>query len=237
MQRFFAVTGWWWTAIVALFAAMPVTVSAAEDDLGTWLTVSTTDAFETAQGPSRWHYWFDAQARYFDIGSGTNQWLVRPGIGYRINESTRAWAGYARFRSRNRSGNTSHEDRLWQQVDWSAGRWRDGTVSLRARLEQRSVSTGDDLGLVVRFMAKYVRPIESWQNASLVLAIEPFVNLRETDWGGDAGLRQNRAIVGVGWRLNDRVAVETGYMNQYIWVDGAQDRNNHLAVLTFKVNL
>ena len=38
----------------------------------------------------------DAQAQYFDPGSGANQWLVRPGVGYEIREGVKAWAGYAR---------------------------------------------------------------------------------------------------------------------------------------------
>jgi hypothetical protein len=42
----------------------------------------------------RWRYWFDAQLRYFDIGSGINQYQLRPGIGYTISDNMVAHAGY-----------------------------------------------------------------------------------------------------------------------------------------------
>jgi len=201
------------------------------------VTFSTTDSFQSDVGVSRWHYWLDAQARYLDLGSGVNQWLVRPGLGYEINDNLKAWVGYARFRTRNRAGNVADENRYWQQMDWTAGRWNGGKFTMRARLEQRSVSVGDDLGVVLRFMTKYVRPIGGDHNISLILGLEPFVDLRDTDWGGESGLGQNRSLIGVGWRLGDSVSVEAGYMNQYIWIDGGEDRINHLGVLSFKVRL
>ncbi len=210
---------------------------ATEHDPGVWTIFSTTDSFSETGAASRWHYWFDAQARYFDVGSGTNQWLVRPAVGYEIRDGVKAWAGYARFRSRNGAGRVADENRYWQQLDWRAGRWQDGNVSMRVRLEQRSIDVGDDLGLVLRFMTKYVRPFAGHEDKNLIIGLEPFVDLRDTDWGGDAGLGQNRIFVGMGWRLSDTVTLETGYMNQYIWVDGAEDRINHLAILTIKARL
>ncbi len=217
--------------------AVPIAGYATENNPGTWITISTTDAFQSDGQDGRWHYWFDAQARYFDLGSGVNQWLVRPGIGYEINDTVNVWAGYARFRSRNAAGDVSDEDRFWQQAAWTAGSWNDGRVSMRVRLEQRSISTGDDTGLVLRFMTKYVRPIGTTGNTNLVIGVEPFVDLRDTDWGGDAGLGQNRLSIMVGRSLSDRFSFEAGYMNQYIWRDGAENRINHLGVLSFKVKL
>jgi len=221
----------------AICAAFPLSGAATESDPGAWVTFSTTDAFQTNGEDSRWRYWFDAQARYFDLGSGVNQWLARPGIGYEINDNINAWLGYARFRSRNIAGNVTEEDRYWQQIDWTAGNWNDGRVSMRVRLEQRSISNGDDTGLVIRFMTKYVRPIGHNGDTNLIIGIEPFVDLRDTDWGGDSGLGQSRISIGVGRRINDRLPIETGYMNQYIWRDGGENRANHFGVLNFKVKL
>jgi hypothetical protein len=210
---------------------------ATEHDPGVWTIFSTTDSFPAGGGTGRWHYWFDAQARYFDIGSGTNQWLVRPAIGYEVRDGVKVWAGYARFRSRNAAGRVADENRYWQQLDWRAGRWQGGDVSMRVRLEQRSVDVGDDLRVVLRFMTKYVRPFANREDRNLIVSLEPFMDLRDTDWGGDAGLGQNRIFAGMGWRLSDKVVLETGYMNQYIWVDGAEDRINHLAIVTIKARL
>ena len=71
------------TASICLGVAF--TAVAAEDDLGIWTIVSTSDAFQLDSGPSRWLYTFDAQARYFDVGSGANQYLLRPGGEDRVN--------------------------------------------------------------------------------------------------------------------------------------------------------
>lgn len=224
-------------AAIALVAvcSMPLKQTrAASSDPGMWTIFSTTDAFTSNGETSRWQYSFDAQARYSDIGSGINQWLLRPAIGYELRPGVRAWAGYARFRTRNRAGRVSDENRFWQQLDWHAGQWQDGQFTMRARLEQRSVETGDDVGLVLRFLTKYVRPFGSDGNKSLIVGVEPFIDLRDTDWSGESGMAQNRTFVGMGWRLSDRVSLEGGYMNQYVFVDNAQDRMNHLAILTLK---
>jgi hypothetical protein len=83
-------------------------------------------------------------------------------------------------------------------------------------------------------MTKYVRPFAGDSNKSLIVGLEPFVDLRDTGWGGDAGIRQNRSLIGIGWRVSDKFTLESGYLNQYVWVDGAEDRVNHLAVLALK---
>jgi hypothetical protein len=208
---------------------------AAEEDFGIWGIFSTTDAFPSADGNNRWQYWFDAQARYFDIGSGINQYVIRPGVGYAISDNMSVWAGYGRFRTSNRVGDVSNEDRLWQQLSWNVARTDHGVLSMRARLEQRSVSTGDDLGWRLRYMAKYVRPLGSTENLDLILSIEPFFDLRDTDWGGDAGLSSNRTAIALGWKLSPKLAMETGYMHQYIWVDNAANRINHIGAVNFKM--
>ena len=106
------------SAAIAVCCAPAQRTHAIESDPGTWTIFSTTGSFPGENGPGRWHYWFDAQARYFDPGSGANQWLVRPGIGYEIRDGVKAWAGYARIRSRGRTGLVANENRYWQQIDW-----------------------------------------------------------------------------------------------------------------------
>jgi len=229
-----------WLACIVVAAVglgTSVKAAAAENNDAAWAIFTTTNALQTDDEASRWHYWFDAQARYFDLGSGMDQYLLRPGIGFEVNKNLKAWAGYARLRARKRSGDVVDENRFWQQLTWTAGNWNFGKITMRTRLEQRSVSAGDDLGLVVRLQAKYVRPIGHDGKTSLILAIEPFVDLRDTDWGGDAGLGQNRTNIGIAWQVSKSMSIETGYMNQFIWSDSGEDRVNHVAVVSFKVKL
>ena len=211
------------------------TAVATEDDVGIWGAFTTENAFDGAEGPSRWRYWFDAQLRYFDVGSGVNTYQLRPGIGYTVSENMVAHAGYMYVHARNSSGRTVTEDRLWQQLTWNVARWDHGTLSMRARVSQRWVSAGDDIGWQFQYQLKYVRPLGSAEKLDLIFTVEPFFMLQDTDWGANSGLAQNRTGVGLGWKLSPRLTIESGYLNQYIFVDDSEDRMNHIGVVNFKM--
>lgn len=210
---------------------------ATTNDPGAWLIVSTSDVFRTANGPSRWQYSFDAQARYFDLGSGTDQFLLRPAVGYKVGANLNAWLGYGRFQTTSNTGITVDENRYWQQLDWTAGRWKGGVFTLRARLEQRSLTAGDDIAVVLRMNAKYVRPVGDSGTTSLVLGLEPFFDLRHTDWGGASGINQNRVFIGISKRFGEHLSLEIGYMNQLFFSDNGEDSDFHLGIFNFKVKL
>jgi len=124
-SRTSALTRWrrpWLACIIigAVGFGTSMKASATEDNNAAWAIFTTTSAIRGADGSSRWHYWFDAQARNFDLGSGINQYLLRPGTGYEVNDNLTAWAGYARLLARGRSGIVLNEDRIWQQLTWVA---------------------------------------------------------------------------------------------------------------------
>lgn len=227
---------------VGLLAAGVITLGAAEDafaaqdQVGSWTVFTATDNFSVDGEDTRWLYWIDTQARYFDIGSGRNQWLVRPAIGYKPGANLSVWAGYARFRSRGASGAVVDENRFWQQLSWTVGQWQGGTISMRARLLERTVDVGDDTGYRLRFMTKFVKPIGTDGKKDLILSLEPMFDLNDTDWGGDGGIAQNRAYIGIGWNVSPRLRIETAYMNQYLWSDTREDTSNHLAVVNFRTS-
>lgn len=207
---------------------------AADDAPGAWITASVTGGLGSGDD-SRWFYWTDVQGRYPDLGTGANQWLVRPAVGYELNDRTRAWVGYARFRTS--AGIVVDEDRFWQQLDWKAGAHFHGNLSLRLRLEQRDIEFARDVRHVARFRAQYVRPVGKDGKRSLVISLEPFFDINSSDWGGDKGFSQSRAYAALSWRLGTSAVIETGYMYQYLNVEGGRDRANHLAMLSFKFDL
>jgi hypothetical protein len=222
--------------VVAGLLAVSAIAVAADDAPGAWMQGSMSGRFGDDED-AKWLYTVDAQARYFDVGSGINQWLVRPAVGYSPGDRSRVWVGYARYRSRDRAGVFADEDRFWQQLDWKAGRFGGGDLSLRLRLEQRDISSASDTRHVARLRAKYVRPLGTRAPQSLLLSIEPFFDLNTSDWGGSSGLSQSRVYVGLDWRLGRRTVMETGYMNQHFHVSSRPDRVNHLAILGFRVTL
>ena len=219
-------------ALLILLLASPVgTILATEHEPGTWISFATSGGMQS--GDSRWRYWFDGQARYVDIGSGANQYVLRPAVGYRFNDRVTGWLGYARLETRTRSGLSAFENRYWQQVGWIAGLWGSASISMRLRLEQRSLSTGDDLGLSLRYRLRMTHPMGESSKNTLILSVEPFLDLRDTDWRGSAGLNQNRLFAGVTFPLAERWRLETGYMNQYVALDNSEDVSNHLFILRF----
>lgn len=223
-------------AALILTFFVPDRALATETDTGAWLIITATDRFPArgGSGESRWHYWLDAQARYPDTGSGVNQLLIRPGIGYDLTPTLSAWVGYARFRTHTSSGGTVTEDRYWQQLSWRARNWGHSALSARLRLEERDLSTGSDTGIVLRAQLKYVREVTPGGDTDFIASIEPFFDLRDTDWGADSGLSQNRLYLGLGWKLTGKSAIEVGYQNQYRFIDSGEDRVDHLAMITFK---
>ena len=219
------------TIVLCLCRAAPV--AATENEPGVWAVFSTKGAFRSSGTDTRWLYHLDAQARYFDLGTGINQWLIRPAVGYKFGGRVNGWLGYARFRTSTATGVTVDEDRYWQQVDWSAGTAAEGKTTLRVMFEQRSVSIGDDLGLTLRLMAKYERGFGNG-GQYFMFGIEPFYDLVDTDWGGPSRLSQNRIFGGIGFPLGARLTGEIAYMNQYFAFERLENVSNHLGVVHLK---
>lgn len=203
------------------------------DDVGLWnvlMAQGDFDALGCESGRLKW--WFDGQLRLLEDTDGYNQALIRPGVGWTLNEHSTIWAGYAWINTQPVSGSDFDENRIWQQWTWSTelGAWKLGQ---RARFEQRFVETGDDLGLRYRQQFRAQRSLASWAGTSLVFWDEVFYNLNDTDWGAQSGFDQNRAFAGIGFKpqQSDHWSVEIGYLNQVIEVATGNDRSHHILSL------
>lgn len=214
---------------LALTLIVPV-ASATEDDIGGWAALITNGRFSDDSGGFRYH--FDTQARYFDIGSGVNQWLARAGVGADLGGDVSAWAGYARFRVSNRAGIVVDENRFWQDLVFAPAFATGHRLSARLRFEQRSISEGDDTRLVGRLAARYTIPVG--ESTRFFFGGETFHDLNSSDWGGGTGESQNRLFLGIGWTLGKRTSLEARYMQQLFKLDGSEDLLNHLGVLTLR---
>jgi len=58
--------------------------------------------------------------------------------------------------------------------------------------------------------------------------------VNDTDWGAVSGFDQNRAFLGVNAKINQQVALEVGYLNQYINTRNV-DRENHALSTTLNL--
>ncbi len=212
--------------LIGLLALAAADALATEDNPGAWAVFSAAGPLGDAR-QSRWRYWFDGQQRLFDIGSGITQTMLRPAVSYQLPSGLSIWLGYAYVNTRRKSGERFEEHRPWQQLAWTALRDERNNLSMRLRLEQRDVETGDDLGWTLRYQLRYARTLTDtpWQ---LIAFVEPFLSLNATDWGGSAGLRQNRIFLGAGYSFGAHTSVEFGYLNQYFLLDQSENLSNHL---------
>ncbi len=177
----------------------------------------------------RLKWWFDGHARFFDDTDGFGQSIVRPGIGYALDERVTLWAGYGWIRSSPATSADFDEHRIWQQLTWSKP-FDCLTLGFRSRLEQRLLETGDDTGLRFRQLISWRQPFACAEEYTFVLWDEGFFHLNDTDWGANSGFDQNRAFVGFGRKLHtdSRWRVEIGYLNQHINRLGPGNLTNHL---------
>lgn len=217
-----------WLVASSIAGAAPA-VDAQNSGEGLWSAFAATGRL-TEDTDSRWRWWFDGHARFFDDSDGFETSIVRPGLGYQLNESTTAWFGYAWIRNDPESGGFD-EHRIWQQLIWSR-RYDWGTPLLRTRLEQRFDDRGSETGWRLRQFARWVRPLGDESRLSWRVWDEAFYELNDTTWGQDTGFRQNRAFAGMGYRIDDSLTLEFGYLNQHFWRDGADDTNNHIVGVT-----
>ncbi|MCH2596577.1 MAG: DUF2490 domain-containing protein [Pirellulales bacterium] len=207
----------------------------AVDDAGLWnamLTQGNFEAFGLEDTKLKW--WFDGHLRYLDDAGGFNQSIVRPGIGWTLNERSTVWAGYGWIRTSALSGLEFDEHRIWQQWTWSKN-LEDWKLGLRSRFEQRFVETGDDLGLRFRQFFRATHKLPSVPKMTLGGWIEIFYNLNHTDWGAQGGINQNRVFAGLGYKPSPEChwRVEIGYLNQVIEIPSGRDRSHHILSLNF----
>jgi len=212
----------------ALFSPGAARADDIHDGQG-WLNVTATGALK-----GRLMGWGEVQGRFGNDASRLSQSILRPGLGYQVNKDLTIWAGYGRITNHN-VGPDVGEDRLWQQVSWTAGKLGRATVSTRTRLEQRFVETGSDTGWRLRHLFKYDLPLRPGGTTNFVITSETFVALDDTDWGARAGFDQIRNFVGLGFPVAAKTRLEAGYMNQYINRRGPDDQMNHIASLNLFV--
>ena len=113
------------------------------------------------------------------------------------------------------------------------------SIQLRSRLEQRFVSTGDDVGWRFRQFVKLGRPFQSEPRLSLLGYDEIFFSLNDTDWGASSGLDRNRLFVGFGWRFGaaGRLVGELGYLNQLVRNESGPHEVHHLLAVNLLLDL
>ena len=170
----------------------------------------------------------EVSPRLTDNQSNLSTGILRPAIGYDLNENWTVWAGYVMLATNKPTDNNyNFEHQSYQQLTY---RTKIGNTSyeLRNAVEERYLPSDVGFRTRNRLRAEYVFPNQTtW---SVVGYDEIFMNFNDVAASNvRSGAAQNRAYVGIGYRFNSHIQLETGYMNQYVWNKGdVLDQSNNV---------
>ncbi|MXS83115.1 DUF2490 domain-containing protein [Nitrosomonas oligotropha] len=177
----------------------------------------------------KFRWWMEGQGRFGNDATQFSQSLIRPGLGYAVTDKIVVWAGYAWAPTAEplalKSGHPFNEHRIWEQVTW-ADNFSFGRLSARSRFEQRffdhnaPLPGANDVAHRFRQLVKLAVPLPQVNpNLSFIVQSELFIAMTTIDNNPgfiSRGYDQNRAFVGLGYKINQYATVEMGYMNQFI---------------------
>ncbi len=202
-----------------------------QEDGRIWLNVNVQSSLPF----EGWNWYADLQPRWREEGSEFDQLLIVPAVFYKFSPKSSAWIGYERTVSHPAGKTNSDENKVWEQFSYQFDPINDWKIQSRTRLEQRTIESKEGVGIRLRQMFKVVKSISHNVPLSLVLSDEIFINLNSTDWGANQGIDQNRAFVGLGYKVNPHINFEVGYLNQAVNARPV-DKENHVLSTTLSFN-
>lgn len=195
----------------ALVLLAPGRAAAAEQEVGIWTEWTLDgDSREGTVSP-----YFNFQTRSALDPPDYEQIVVRPAVHLNLTDEYSIWLGgdfdptfVPQYR---------YELLIWEQFQ-AVNKFEDGRIDLtnRTRLEDRWVSYSPSGVPVFRLRHLLRLQVAIDDTASFVVSEEPFVNLNSAIRGPQAGFSENRAFLGLDFKLTDEVRLEFGYLDRYV---------------------
>lgn len=193
--------------------------------MASWYAVTVDHAMT-----NKMSLWFDGQWRRMGVGSKPQQLLLRPGLQFELAAGVHVAAGYAYIASAPYGEAPTltplREHRMWHQLLLSH---RAGPLSVRHRYrwEQRwiSASTVDGAagaspsGPFYQQRARYLTSVQGRLSrprvgvSPLLVFVSDEILLPVGHSDAHARFAQNRAAIGLGVPVNERVRLELSYLN------------------------
>jgi len=211
------------TAAAAALVCVAAPAYAQDDDWQLWTTATANFDLgdETTFSPQ-------LVMRFGDEAEGLSELQLQADVEKEVQDGLSLGGGYSYINRYDRGRVTSREHRTRQQVRMRIGEVLGGRVEGRVRLEQRWREGREDLMLRLRGRLTWTRKIGP-QDLALRLGHESFVQLNDTDWGGEARYSRMRNQVSLRRKLGDALTGEAGYLNQYDFSDRGSDKIVHAA--------
>jgi hypothetical protein len=210
----------------AIALAFPVAAQ-ARDDRQIWLTGTAT-----VDLGKKWRLSEEAIGRWSDNRKGLYEIENNLLLGYRLTNAVTVWAGYTHDPLYTGGHFTVMEHRAREQLTAdNIVKLGPGKFSVRVRLEQRWREGMDGTAWRFRPFIRYAVPLGKG-GTSLQLSHESFIDLNATRFQQVHGEERMRNLVAVRTPLSKKINLEVGYLNQYGFVPGGEDNDDHVASLT-----
>ena len=211
-------------AIVAPLLILAPPAAAQQQDEQLWLQVNTNVPLTPGLRLT-----LEQIGRFGDRADGLFQTEFGGLLGWRVARGVELGFGYRKVGAHNSSA--ADEDRLRQQVVASFGHW-----VTRLRVDERFNPRGDEIGVRIRPLLRYNRPVGG-TGVALFASHESFILPNSTSWGQRSGYERMRNILGVTVPLGQRVSADVGYLNQYRFRrEGARAQMDHALSLQLTIN-
>ncbi len=214
---------------ILLFITLPVlSVSAQDSNFGNWFVY-----IGSKQLSEKWNWHHEVQYRNYNFIGDLEQLLLRTGIGYNLSEkNNNLLFGYGFIQSENyeegsSDKNSVSEHRIFQQF---ITKQKIGVVNLqhRYRFEQRFVES--DFRMRFRYFLSLAIPLNNIELTSKTFYAsaynEIFLNTESSVFD------RNRIYTGLGYKFNNNIRTELGYMSQ-LFENGSRDQLNIIMFLNF----
>ena len=183
---------------------------------------------------SSFKYYLEPQLRLIDNNYVFNQILLLGGLGYQINTNMTVYLGPGWIVSKTPQGNSTHENRLWEQLNWILVNTSNLNINSRTRLEERKDTNASQMAIRLRERVWMRVPFRNSDKYSFSIFNEVFLNLNHPQWVSLYLFEQNRAFIGVSTQASKSTVIDVGYLNQYI--HAIKNRLDNVLLLSFTVN-
>jgi len=182
----------------------------------------------------RWQFSYDMQLRSADKFDYVNTLLIRPGIGYVIKENQTVTLGYTYFGTWEKENDElmyEPENRIFEQFEIK-NKLRNVNITNRLRFEQRFMQMQQEKVFAqrLRYYIQALIPIianpDFTSGMYFCVQNELFLNVQGYKQFDKSLFDQNRPYAGIGYRFNEKLDLEAGYMLRYIIQEDKNVLNN-----------
>ena len=214
--------------ILFLLFALPISGYTQSSNLGNWMIYIGSKKLD-----KKWNVHHEVQYRNYNAIGDLEQLLLRTGIGYNLSENNNnVLLGYGYILSQNYTDATEdkvdvNEHRIFQQF---ITKQKFGRVNFqhRYRFEQRWVES--DFKVRFRYFLAFAIPLNNKELQEKTFYLSTY---NEIFLNGKANVfDRNRLYGGIGYKLNNSVRFELGYMNQFL-NNGNRDQVNIITFANF----